>query len=52
MSRPWSDEPIEHSKDDLLNRGRFAERVARIIQEAGAADRSAVFGLVGPWGGG
>ncbi|MGC4832204.1 P-loop NTPase fold protein [Micromonospora arida] len=52
MSRTWSDEPIGSGDEDLLDRSRFALRVADVIQEAGSAGPSTVFGLVGPWGGG
>ena len=52
MSPLWSDEPIDRGEDDLLDRLRFAIRVAALIQDAGSADRSTVFGLVGPWGDG
>jgi hypothetical protein len=47
-----SDEPIEDGVHDQLDRGRFTARVAKIIRDAGSTDRSAVFGLIGPWGAG
>ncbi|GAB1644191.1 P-loop NTPase fold protein [Krasilnikovia sp. MM14-A1259] len=52
MAQFWSDEPIESNDEDLLDRDRFAVRVAQLIDEVGSAGRSTVFGLVGPWGGG
>ena len=52
MAQYWADDPIGGTNDDLLDRTRFVARTAHLIRDAGAAERSTVFGLVGPWGSG
>lgn len=48
----WTDEPFDIHSEDPFGRGPFIATVVKRIQVATAADPSAVFGLVGPWGSG
>jgi KAP family P-loop domain len=50
----WSqaDRPIRHADQDALGRGKFAVRVAQVINEVQRMEDSTVLAVVGPWGSG
>lgn len=48
----YSDRPISHPQDDLLNRSNFALALARAIDNLTVAQDGFVIGLLGPWGSG
>jgi predicted KAP-like P-loop ATPase len=52
MDQAWADEPITTDAEDLLGRVPFADRVAAVLNDAGAGGVSTVVGLCGPWGSG
>jgi predicted KAP-like P-loop ATPase len=49
---PAADRPIMSADQDMLGRGRFAKRVAEVINGAGQREESSVLAIVGPWGSG
>lgn len=49
---PRADRPITSSGQDMLRRGPFASRVARVIDEVRLMEESSVLAIVGPWGSG
>lgn len=51
VSHLYGDDPVD-SEGDRLERGRLAEQLARAIVTVSEQSRSAVVGLVGPWGSG
>ncbi len=50
--RGYTDDPIAEEGHDLLDRARFARRVAAVLDDVRAGSESAVMSLVGPWGSG
>ena len=51
-SWPNPDRPITSANQDALGRGRFAKRVAAVINEVRQVEESSVLAIVGPWGSG
>lgn len=49
---PQADRPITSPGQDMLRRGSFASRVARVIDEVRLMEDSSVLAIVGPWGSG
>ena len=49
---PSADRPIMSADQDMLGRGRFAKRVAEVINGARQREESSVLAIVGPWGSG
>lgn len=49
---PQADRPIMSPSQDVLKRGPFAIRVARVIDEVRLMEDSSVLAIVGPWGSG
>jgi len=49
---PQADRPITSPGQDMLRRGPFASRVARVIDEVRLMEDSSVLAVVGPWGSG
>jgi KAP family P-loop domain len=49
---PQADRPITSPGQDMLRRGSFAGRVARVIDEVRLMEDSSVLAIVGPWGSG
>jgi hypothetical protein len=49
---PSADRPIMSADQDMLGRGRFARRVAEVINGARQREESSVLAIVGPWGSG
>jgi hypothetical protein len=49
---PSADRPIMSADQDVLGRGRFARRVAEVINGARQREESSVLAVVGPWGSG
>lgn len=49
---PSPDHPITSANHDMLGRGRFAKRVAAVINEVRHVEESSVLAIVGPWGSG
>jgi hypothetical protein len=47
---PQADRPITSPGQDMLRRGPFASRVARVIDEVRLMEDSSVLAIVGPWG--
>ncbi len=48
----YSDDPLTEVADDVLDRGRLAVQIARVLQAVSRQTDSAVVALVGPWGSG
>jgi predicted KAP-like P-loop ATPase len=49
---PAADRPIMSADQDMLERGRFAKRVAEVINGSCQREESSVLAIVGPWGSG
>jgi hypothetical protein len=49
---PQADRPITSADQDMLRRGSFVSRVARVIDEVRLMEDSSVLAIVGPWGSG
>jgi energy-coupling factor transporter ATP-binding protein EcfA2 len=50
--RLYADDPLEEPHQDLLDRNRLAQQLARVIRAVAEQSESAVVALVGPWGSG
>lgn len=48
----WSDEPIDNTDADSLQRKNLAKETAQLIERVTASPASKVFALTGPWGSG
>ena len=48
----FSDDPIEHSTADELDRGAFVDAAIGLLERARAVESSSVLALIGPWGSG
>jgi hypothetical protein len=48
----FEDEPLHDRASDLLSRGEYADRVARLVVDVSETPTSAVLAIVGPWGSG
>lgn len=48
----WSDDPINKSEDDTLQRASLAQETALLMDRSTTSNASKVFGLTGPWGSG
>jgi KAP-like P-loop domain-containing protein len=48
----YTDDPIAEDAHDLLDRARFARRIATVLDDVREDSESGVLSLVGPWGSG
>jgi energy-coupling factor transporter ATP-binding protein EcfA2 len=48
----YADDPLTDPADDVLDRGRLAERIVSVLTAVSNQTDSAVIALVGPWGSG